>query len=176
MQKFLKLLITFSFLFVSCTNKKGTLNSRVQEYQNYFNAIQENEIFLYESENYSISAELVDKGNNVYSYYIFIDNPKIAMYDIKVLAVEKDSSFNSNKMEASIGIFENQKYSMIPFQVNADEGYYKGLMLSGETNMNQPEFEMLVNWYSFDRQNTYREFITFTLDKTGIKLSHDDME
>lgn len=177
MKKLLKLLITFSFLFVGCTKKNSTLDRGSQEYISYYKAIEENDVFNEDSNYYSINAELVDNGNGKYTYYIFIDDPKIAMYDIKVLAIEDGVSLSENQnMQASIGIFENSKYSMVPFQVNVESGYYKGLMLSGETNDSSKVFKLLVNWYGIDRKTSYREFISFTLDLNGIQRSHDDIE
>lgn len=177
MKKWLKLIIVFSFLFVGCSKEEPVLNRGSQDYIAYYKNIEENEIFYEESNFYQISAELVNKGNNTYNYYIFIDNPKIAMYDIKVLAVEKDVLLaDSDTMQASIGIFENSGYSMIPYQVNAAEGFYKGLMLSGETDKDSIVIEMLVSWVGADRNTVYKEFISFTLDLNGIQTSHDDLE
>ena len=113
-------------------------------------------------------------GKNI--FYIFLDNPQIAMYDIKLLAIDLETTYRSSgTMAASLGIFEDDKYSLVPYQVNAQSGYYKGLMISGETTKDELDIGMLVSWYNIDRKISYREFIKFNLSLDGMIIPHDDI-
>ncbi len=176
MKKFSLIFILLISLFgCSLLNEKPE-HKVGEDYEVYYKAIEENDSFLFESSNYSINAEMVSLPSGKNIFYIFLDNPQIAMYDIKLLAIDLETTYRSSvTMAASLGIFEDDKYSLVPYQVNAQSGYYKGLMISGETTKDELDIGMLVSWYNIDRKISYREFIRFNLSLDGIIIPHDDI-
>ena len=152
------------------------VDKSLNDYKAYYNSIEDNDYFNYESNYYSLSAEMIALSNGSYSYYIFLDNPQVAMYDIRILAIDLENDYETNEtMAASIGIFEDEKYSLIPHQVNSESGFYKGLMLSGQTTKSEINLGLLVSWYSNDREKSHREFIKITLNQEGIVIPHDEI-
>lgn len=131
--------------------------------QRYFalvDAIKERDSYITNSNYFDISTEIatIDGG---YRYYVTIDNPRIAMYDIEAVAIEKDVDYTSN-MAANIGVFEETKYSMIPNQKNADKGYVSGIVISGTCSSPETTLYIYVSFKNEDYSDTHIEY--FKLD------------
>ncbi len=168
-------IILISLFGCNIINEKPE-NKSTTDYQSYYKALEDNDAFISNSNNYTINAEMVKLPSGKNIFYIFLDNPQIAMYDIKILAIDLDTTYETSiTMAASLGIFEPDKYSLVPYQVNTNAGYYKGLMISGETVKDELDIGMIVNWYNSDRKGSNREFISFKLNLEGIVVPHDDI-
>ncbi len=100
-----------------------------ERYMYIIEMISEHESFQETSNYFDIAVEMA-KIQNGYRYYITIDNPRIAMYDVELLAIEKNVDYRTN-MAANVGIFEEKEYHMVPNQSNPDQGYVKGIVASG---------------------------------------------
>jgi hypothetical protein len=100
-----------------------------ERYMYIIEMISEHESFQETSNYFDIAVEMA-KIENGYRYYITIDNPRIAMYDVELLAIEKNVDYRTN-MAANVGIFEEKEYHMVPNQSNPDQGYVKGIVASG---------------------------------------------
>lgn len=89
-----------------------------------------------------------------------IDNPKVAMFNIQVIA-----EINSNGVQQyeevlpSLGIVDQSHYHLIPFQVNKDEGFYGGLVVSGVSDSLDGEVILKINWTDYAETKSYEEFI-----------------
>lgn len=115
------------------------------------------------SKYYSVSGAMSELPDGTYRYYVFVDNPKIAMNDVVVLAVESGMEYSaSGKMMPSSGIF-GTPFSLIPYQVNKANGFVKGIMLNGECAEDHVNLRVLVEWKDRNRKNTTREFIELSL-------------
>lgn len=154
-----KLLILLLIISLCACSKKPSNNTTSEgsliRYFDMIEMIQSYTNFHKSSEYFDISGDM-SKINDGYRYYIFIDNPKIAMYDIEALAIERGVDY-SNTMTANIGIFENEEYHMIPNQADLSLGYVKGLSISGTTNNPKATFYVLVQWKNKNRSITNRE-------------------
>ena len=85
-----------------------------------------------------------------YRYYIILDDPKIAMYNVMMIAVENGVSYQEcETMVPSFGIFED-RVSLVPGQVNYEEGYVKGISISGQSDKDTMDLLILVRWKSSD--------------------------
>ena len=126
-----KLLIVLSLLLCLCgceEDGKQVANPD-DRYLYIIEMINEHENFQEVSNYFDISTEMA-KIENGYRYYITVDNPRIAMYDIEILAIEKNVDYRNN-MAANVGIFEDKEYNMVPNQANSSKGYFKGVVVSG---------------------------------------------
>lgn len=171
MKKWIAGLILLVLMGCQTTNDKNSLMT--EKYISYFESIMDNEIFLMHSNYYDISGEVTEGSNGKYNYFIFIDNPRVAMLEIKALAIENGVTLATSQMQPSIGLIESEKYAMVPNQVNREAGYYKGLVLSGQSDTNNLEIKLLVNFYNLDRSKNIKEFVTFNLDSEGVHFMHD---
>jgi hypothetical protein len=140
----------------------------LEKYQTYYTAISENVTFASKSTNFSCELEMTQVEDGTYRYYIVIDDPQTAMYDVIAMAVENDISYDmADKMMPSIGIFDDAK-SMLPGQVDSANGYVKGIALSGESANDSIKLKLLVQWTDKTKKASKREYIAYTLNTAGI--------
>ena len=159
--------IAACLILTGCNSGSGKKGD-VSRYETYYRTIEENTKFLEGSEYYAISAEMTQWDDGSYRYYVIFDDPKIAMYDIVIMAVEDDRPYEEAlKMMPSSGVFDASS-SMIPNQVNSKAGFVKGLIVSGECEDDEIELSFLVEWKDKSKKNTFREFLRFTLNMDGI--------
>jgi hypothetical protein len=144
-------------------------------YQAYYTSIFDNDRFLTYSDAFLLEV-VFTKIENQYRYDIIIDQPNIAMYDIEVMVVENDISFErSDKMMPNFGIFETNDTNMIPYQVDVSKGYVKGIILSGLIDVPVVELKIMIAWKDYAKLNSTREFFLRNLDYDRMQDgSHDN--
>ena len=105
-----------------------------------------------------------------YLYYVFIDEPKIAMFNIKALVMENDYIYEENDeiVLPTIGIFDDTTINMIPNQVDSELGYQKGIVLSGEASSESIILDLIVTWDNQDKSKSFREFYQMELNMDGF--------
>lgn len=154
-----KLLILLLVLVLGCSSANTSIDMTI--YKEYYEALDNNLVFRDSSSNYSTSFEVTTVEDGSHRYYVIIDNPKIAMYDCTVLVREDIISYNTqNKMMPSSGIFDT-KYSLVPNQIDTDNGFPKGIVLGGEIDSEHFVVDVLVEWRDTSRANVTREFLRF---------------
>ena len=154
------LILTLLLILGGCGNagkKEANVNER---YANIIELIREHENFAVSSNYYDISVEMA-RINEGYRYYITIDNPRIAMYDIELLAIEEGVDYMS-KMAANVGIFEEMQYNMIPNQANAAKGFTKGVIASGVSSKPETTLYIFTQFKNQDFSKIHSEY--FKLD------------
>lgn len=143
-------------LLTSCSNSKDIDAGAMERYNSMIEQLSTRADFKTKSEYFDISLD-VGSIDGAYRFYVTIDNPKAAMYNVEAIAIESDVDY-SNEMAANIGLFEDTKYSMIPNQTNASKGFVKGINISGVTKNENPVLYILVTWTNKDASVTKREF------------------
>lgn len=170
MKKFWMITV-ISCLLVGCQNTTTTTEDSGEEslYASYYHVIEDNDQFLSSSEYYTISCEMGAMSDGTYRYYIFLDEPQVAMYDVIMMAVINDIPYEENNaMMPTIGVFDTTEYNLIPYQSNSDAGYVKGLILSGDTSESIVHVKLLVEWSNEGREKTKREFLSFDIDNSQM--------
>lgn len=153
-------------LLASCTNNANSIleEENFSRYQAYYTSIFDNDRFIREPSNYELDV-VFTKIDNKYRYDIIIDQPIIAMYDVEVMVIENDQPFErTDKMMPSFGVFESDKTNMIPYQVNIEKGYAKGIVVSGLVDVKIVELKIMIGWKDYSKLNSYREFFIRNLD------------
>ena len=130
-----------------------------QKYLSIIDSINDHENFATSSKYFDVQCEMA-KINDGYRFYVTIDNPTLAMYDIQAMAIEKGVDY-SKVMAASVGVVEDTKYAMIPNQANPDEGFYQGITISGIASIPLTTLYVYVNFKNGDGSNSYTEFMIF---------------
>ena len=156
MKKILMVLLLMISL-CACKGEAVIDKGQHEKYIDVVRQLQERQEFLDRSEFFDITFDS-NKIENAYRFYVIIDNVRIAMYDVIAVAVEKGVDY-SNNMAANIGIFEDNEYSLIPNQYNAERGFMKGISISGISSKANPVLYLLVEWHNKDRSITNREYI-----------------
>ena len=156
MRKIITLLLAL-FLVSACSQiGKETADPR-ERYRYLVEMIEEHEAFASASNYFDIAVEMA-RIEGGYRYYITVDNPRIAMYDIELLAIEKDVDYQNN-MAANVGIFEESQYNMVPNQANAQQGYVKGIVASGVSKNPETTLYVFVQFKNSDYSLSHSEFI-----------------
>jgi uncharacterized protein YceK len=169
MQKLLKAILCCSILTFSGCTKNTTDAAAQEEYQTYYNTVSENVSFADAAKNFTCELEMTQVEDGTYRYYVVIDHPVSAMYNIITIAVENDIKYDdADKMMPSMGIFDDPK-SMIPGQVDTKNGFVKGIALSGESSESKINLKLLVQWTDKAEKTTTREFIKYSLQADQVK-------
>lgn len=153
-------------LLASCTHNANSIleEENFTRYQAYYTSIFDNDRFIREPSNYELDV-VFTKVDNKFRYDIIIDQPIIAMYDVEVMVIENDQPFErTDKMMPSFGVFESDETNMIPYQVNTEKGYAKGIVVSGLVDVGVVELKIMIGWRDYSKLNSYREFFIRNLD------------
>lgn len=129
------------------------------KYESYLNTLIEQDRYSQDSYYYDIYAILNKLEDGTTRYDVIIESPQIAMYDVEILAVESSAKRSDTIIYPSIGIFEEESYTMIPNQANPSEGFIEAICLSGVSNSEEPVINVLVSWKDYAKLTTTREFI-----------------
>ena len=132
-----------------------------EKYMYIIDSINNNDVFLETSDNFDVTTEMamIDGG---YSYYITIDNPHIAMYRVEAVAIEKGVDYTSH-MAANVGVFEEKQYNIVPNQTNVEDGYVKGIVMSGTTENSETTLYLYVQFYNEDYSIIHSEYLQLYL-------------
>jgi hypothetical protein len=166
------------FLFLSGCSKKTeeVSNEKYEEYQTYYEIVTTNRKFDESTSHFHIALEMSQIPDGTYRYAIVVDEAQIAMYDVVMIAVEDNTAFNdATKMMPSLGIFEDTS-SLIPGQVNVDQGYARGLAMSGECENDGVDLQILVQYKNAKRTKETREFFSYHLDTEGYSYKEVEKE
>ncbi len=168
MKKWILIILISFCVMTGCSDTSSY--AQIDIYKNYYQAISEMTKFEEESDYYTLSGEIQQSDSGTYLYYIILDDPKIAMYDVVMMAVENHIAYESSvKMMPSIGIFDDT-YSLIPNQVNKEAGYAKGIVISGETDSESVSLNLVVEWKDKNKAITSRIFHSILIDSSGLQF------
>lgn len=156
MKKLFSLVLCTCFL-VSCQWKPTQAKDTPQDrYLAMASLLENQEILKEKPSNFSLNAELV-KNDNQYRYYLILDEPKEAMYNVRVLAMEEGINYQE-EMAASAGIFEEKRYHLIPHQYNVEDGFVKGISVSGLSKNKSVVLRVFVRWENASSTEVFRDF------------------
>lgn len=161
-------------LLVGCSNQDKIDADALLQYELYWNSIINETTYLSSSRNFSIEAE-IDKTSEGYEYYVVVDEPKIAMYDVKIMVIENRERFDEfDRMLPSVGIFD-ARFNMIPNQVRTDKNYREGAVLVRQ-KLTEPalSIQVMVTWQNYTKLDTFKEFFEFELDYNAQEAVEPD--
>lgn len=168
MRRVLMFLVCTAILLSGC---KSTSSAQMTLYENDYKEILSQDTFSEESSCFTLSGEMTKDDEGKYPYYIIVDEARTAMYSVVVMAVENDTPYeDADKMMPSIGIFDGP-YTMIPDQVNSEDNYVKGMVVSGETDEAEADLKIMVEWTDESGENISREFFHVVLNEDGMRYA-----
>ena len=99
------------------------------------------------------------------------------MYDIKVMIMEDGFIMNEDSdLLATVGIVDDTKVNMIPYQVDSTLGYQKGIVLSGNASAEEVLLDVLVTWNNENMTKSFREFYQIKLNMNGFDLISNESD
>ena len=165
MKKKITVLFLSLLLMVGCAKKDNSQEAAMTAYEGYYQSVLEATHFNESSQYFDVALDLVRMSSGIYHYYVVIDQPRIAMYNIKALVVEDDVPYEESvKMMPTLGIFGDDVYHMIPYQSNKDANYYKGIVLSGESDGSVQTIRLVIEWTDRNRSVYNRQYFEMALD------------
>lgn len=181
--KKLFIILFLSLFLVSCTD---TDLENIRIYEEMINILNDAAEYNTSSSHYSISINFSRTAQEK-RYYIVIDDPQIAMYDVKAIAFE-EGPINSDEACPNVGIFD-ESINLVPNQINKEKGFVKGISISGVYSGDEPTILCLVQWINEDNTKVYREYFrlgtqiddtkeneTSNTNTTSEKSLEDDIE
>ena len=126
MKKIFLSLILIIGLF-GCSEKNTAAETK---YYDMLKLISQREEYSTSSDNFTISAEISPISEGRYRYFVTLDKPKLAMYEVEILAIEEGKEY-INEVAANAGVLLDDIYNMIPNQSDISKGYISGINISG---------------------------------------------
>ena len=160
----MKKVLVLLMLVMTLTACSVEVEKDIRNEERYFDLVElirGDQKFKEKSEYFDISTDMakIDSG---YRYYIFIDNPRIAIYDIEAIALVDGIDYNK-VVAPSVGVLEEVVYNMIPNQTNLDKNYVKGIVLSGDIDRPNIDVKMNVQWKDKTHHDIYSEYYSFNI-------------
>lgn len=155
--KKLLILVMLMFFVTGCqveSSNEDITDQLYKEYKNYINSLETNTSFESQTDIFDTKVILnaTNKGN--YRYDIIIDNPKIEMYNIKVVACIEDGK---NAVYPTLGLLETTTFSMIPGVVDKENNIYKGVNLSGVSSTRKATIKFYLTYTNSKEDSTIQE-------------------
>lgn len=153
-------------MLCSC-KEKDTTSEADKRYLAMAEMISSHDTFSRGASYYNLETDIaqIDGG---YRYYVILDNPKIAMYDVEIMAFEVGTDYTKT-MAACVGIFEEETYNLIPKQTNTTYNYVAGLSVSGISNNQNVTLHVLVQWKNKSGTVQYREYYELNANFIGAE-------
>ena len=151
MKKIITLLLCFLIL-TGCHSNDASLKL----YNEMIEILSTTEEFTSSSKYFTVTYEVTNTNDGI-RYYIVIDNPTMAMYDVNVIAFENGAD-TENEFAPNAGIFDDE-INLVPNQINIEKGYAKGISISGICSDSTNTVFCLVQWKDEKNIKIYREFL-----------------
>lgn len=154
MKKILTLFLSV-FLLIGCTTQKTKEDN--QQFDSYDkikqNLIQRRQFDSDATFDVILLYNMIDEG---YRYDIFIKNPQEDMYNVLALCLANETA---EQICPTIGIFDEESYNLKVGYINKQEGFYKGIQLSGTTSSKQ-DIKLYVKYFQDEqKQKAVEKFI-----------------
>lgn len=154
MKKILTLFLSV-FLLIGCTTQKTKEDD--QQFGSYDkikqDLIQRRQFDTDATFDVVLLYNVIDEG---YRYDIFIKNPQEDMYNVLALCYANETA---DQICPTIGIFDETSYNLKVGYINKQEGFYKGIQLSGTTSSKR-DIKLYVKYFQDEqKQQAIEKFI-----------------
>ena len=151
--KKIALILICCLVLIGCKNKDNNDKKFYRQYKEYENKIDNHNEFLNATNEFNIRLVVNKVEDKKYRYDVIIDTPTINMYHLQAIA---KVAGDDNESLPTLGILEEDIFSLVPEVVDKANGIYKGVNLSGITS--KSEFSVLVYLtFSTDKQSNNKE-------------------
>lgn len=172
------LILMMMLLLTGCTKENSRDEVLLNKYETAYNELVENDKFMSNSEYYNLEVVVSEIENNNYRIDVILDQPNVAMYNVQmIMEVNSQGIEQYQKMIPSLGIVDDTQYNLIPNQVNKENNFYAGLILSAITDKPLGDVKIMISWSDYAGTKDFEEFISLPYsDKKQVQSrSFDDM-
>jgi len=159
----LMLVVLIALSFTACSNNNGKLEKeKVDNYLATYQTILDASNKATSSTNFDIELVINKISSTSYRYDVIIDNPKVGMYNISAMAVidEITSKASTDEMMPNIGITNDDVYNMVPYQIDAANGFVEGVILSLLSSKDALRITVMVDFTNKENTKHVRQYIT----------------
>lgn len=161
MRKLLVLCIAGLLLTTGCSKHNSNEKDFQNTYDSFVDSILDNNGAESNDIPFSHNLQVVKESSGEYRYEITIDQPRVAMYNIQMMVVDK----NTSGEYPFIGLLSDEdQYNMVPFQENKEKNFVKGIILGGVSANPKFSLHVQVSWKDFGQINTNTAFFNYTYD------------
>lgn len=170
MSKF-KCIMLCMLVLVGCSKKTMNENDFHNTYNSFVDSILDNNGAESVDIPFRHKLDVQKISENEYHYTVTIDEPKIAMYHIQMMVVDR----NMSGTYPFIGLLNNKDdhYSMIPHQENKNQNFVKGISLEGVSQTPSFTLNIQVSWKDYAQVNTYTAFFNYTYEYQENKQNQE---
>ena len=135
---------------------------RYNAYITYYQSILDEKDKLEKSQSYDVELVINRLSDGTYVYDVIIDNPRVAMYSIKALAVCDDlgATVSTTEMMPSIGILDEGTCNLFPNLVDRANNYYEGFRLELTAAEPSMRIGIMIDYLDSSKTNRVREYLT----------------
>lgn len=158
-----------------CTKRSNSDQDFQYTYNSFVDSILDNNGVDTKDIPFSHKLEVTKETSGEYRYEITIDNPRVAMYNIQMMVVDKSASGEY----PFIGLMSDEAlYSMIPNQENKEKYFVKGIVLEGISSTPKFTLYVQVSWKDYAQINTRTVFFSYTYDydKDHVEETTDEQK
>lgn len=171
MRKLLILLCLLAMSISGC-DKRNTNDKEFQNtYNSFVDSILDNNGVDSTDIPFAHRLEVEKDDQDLYHYRVIIDQPRIAMYHIQMMVVDKSSS----NAYPFIGLMKDEdSVNMIPNQENKEKNFVQGIILEGTSST--PSFTLLVqvSWKDYAQINNRTVFFSYTYDYDQAQVEKEE--
>lgn len=147
-----------------CNKLQKSDDVQFEKYQKAYEKLNDQDHFLTVSSFYDIEL-VVNEVDDQYRLDVIVDNPKVAMYNIEMIyEINPTGKMQFETTLPSIGIVDNTTYNMVPYQVNENKGFHKGIVASGLTDKESGSVIVYITWTDYAKTKETTEFIELYYD------------
>lgn len=147
-------------LLSACSHESSREEVLLSKYETAYNELVENDKFVNNSEFYNLEVVVTEIENNEYRIDVILDQPNVAMYNVQMIMELNSRGIEQyDEMIPSLGIVDDTQYNLIPNQVNKDNGFYAGLILSAVSSQPTGEIQLMISWSDYAGTKNFEEFI-----------------
>ncbi|MEG0526727.1 hypothetical protein ACWG0P_09135 [Amedibacillus sp. YH-ame6] len=160
MRKLIVLWIAMIMLVSGCSNTKIDDKENMKNYENFIDTVMTNQGIESKIIPFDYKLNVYKQKDNSYQYELLVSNPRSAMYNVQAIAVNPDVDSNTN-VHPCLGLLGEDAqldFHMVPFQSNAEMGFYKGFSLEGVSDSEQFKLYVMVTWKDSALVNDHRVF------------------
>lgn len=136
----------------------GTTSDNNVKYFNYIDLIINNNYVVSSNIPFDCSISVGKNEKEEYVYLVTIENPKIAMYNVEMMALI-NTDIGKDTMFPTVGVIDDDRYSMIPFQSNLERGFPGAIIVSGTSEVPEFTVNLLVVYHDYSGQNETKVFL-----------------
>lgn len=174
MKSKLLILIVFLLLISACSNKNQREEILVERYEEAYENLSSQDKFAGLSDYYKVEVVASKTDDGKFRVDLILDQAEIAMYNIEIMMeINPTGLLQFDQVLPSLGIVDDLKYNLIPNQVNTDNGFYEGLVLSGLSDKASGQVSIMVKWTNYTATKVFEEFISLEYNEE-INTEVDD--